>query len=93
MRHLSTSVSPTVNNPNGSDFSCIAAAWQADHTELSGYLTHRLLDAATADDVLHDAFVKAMRHGQGLCVLEQPRAWLFQVARKPWRPSMNWRAA
>ncbi|MEO8080389.1 MAG: sigma-70 family RNA polymerase sigma factor, partial [Caldimonas sp.] len=62
-------------------FACIAAAWQAHHAELLGYLTHRLSDAATADDLLHDVFVKAMRQGQGFCTLDNPRAWLFQVAR------------
>ena len=66
---------------NGNEFACIAAAWQAHHAELLGYLTHRLSDAATADDVLHDVFVKAMRQGQGFCALDNPRAWLFQVAR------------
>ena len=44
-------------------------------------MTHRLSDAGTAADVLHDVFVKAMRQGQGFCTLDNPRAWLFQVAR------------
>ena len=70
---------PSAASPSG--FACIAAAWQAHHAELLGYLTQRLLDAATADDVLHDVFVKAMRQGQGFCELVNPRAWLFQVAR------------
>lgn len=62
-------------------FSCVSAAWQAYEGELLGYLRHRLADADTASDVLQDVFVKAMRHGQGFCTLENPRAWLFQVAR------------
>jgi RNA polymerase sigma-70 factor (ECF subfamily) len=62
-------------------FSCVSAAWQAHEGELLGYLRHRLLDADTASDVLQDVFVKAMRHGQGFCTLDNPRAWLFQVAR------------
>jgi len=48
---------------------------------LLGYLRHRLADADAADDVLQDVFVKAMRHGQSFCTLDNPRAWLFQVAR------------
>jgi RNA polymerase sigma-70 factor (ECF subfamily) len=28
-----------------------------------------------------EVFLKAMRQGQGFCSLENPRAWLFQVAR------------
>ncbi|MEO5692415.1 MAG: sigma-70 family RNA polymerase sigma factor [Usitatibacter sp.] len=78
---MSASTSTKTSTANGSDFACIAAAWQAHHAELLGYLTHRLSDAAIADDMLHDVFVKAMRQGQGFCVLDNPRAWLFQVAR------------
>jgi RNA polymerase sigma-70 factor (ECF subfamily) len=62
-------------------FSCVSAAWQAHEGELLGYLRHRLAHADTANDVLQDVFVKAMRHGQGFCTLDNPRAWLFQVAR------------
>ncbi len=63
------------------DYSCVSSAWQAHEGELLGYLRHRLSDADAADDVLQDVFVKAMRHGQGFCTLDNPRAWLFQVAR------------
>jgi RNA polymerase sigma-70 factor (ECF subfamily) len=62
-------------------FSCVSAAWQAHEAELQGYLRRRLADADAADDVLQDVFVKAMRHGKGFCALDNPRAWLFQVAR------------
>lgn len=59
----------------------MSSAWQAHEGELLGYLRHRLSDADAADDLLQDVFVKAMRHGQGFCTLDNPRAWLFQVAR------------
>jgi RNA polymerase sigma-70 factor (ECF subfamily) len=62
-------------------FACVSAAWQAHEGELRGYLRHRLGDDDAADDVLQDVFVKAMRHGIGFCTLDNPRAWLFQVAR------------
>lgn len=62
-------------------FSCISAAWQAHERELLGYLRHRVQDLDTANDILQDVFVKAMRRGQGFCTLDNPRAWLFQVAR------------
>jgi RNA polymerase sigma-70 factor, ECF subfamily len=62
-------------------FACVAAAWQAHESELRGYLRHRLSDASAADDVLQDVFVKALRQGEGFCALDNPRAWLFQVAR------------
>jgi RNA polymerase sigma-70 factor (ECF subfamily) len=65
----------------GIAFSCVAIAWEAHEGELRSYLRHRLADADAADDVLQDLFVKAMRQGQGFCTLDNPRAWLFQVAR------------
>ena len=67
--------------PPTARFACVAAAWQAHEGELRGYLRHRLSDTDAADDVLQDVFVKAMRQGQGFCTLDNPRAWLFQVAR------------
>jgi RNA polymerase sigma-70 factor, ECF subfamily len=62
-------------------FSCVTQAWKAHEKELRGYIRHRLADADAADDVLQDVFVKAMRQGKGFCTLDNPRAWLFQVAR------------
>jgi RNA polymerase sigma-70 factor (ECF subfamily) len=62
-------------------FACVSRAWQAHELELRGYLRHRMADADAADDLLQDVFVKAMRQGKGFCALDNPRAWLFQVAR------------
>ena len=67
--------------PDGNSFACIAAAWKSHEGELLGFLRHRLSNADAADDLLQDVFVKAMRQGQGFCRLDNPRAWLFQVAR------------
>jgi RNA polymerase sigma-70 factor (ECF subfamily) len=62
-------------------FGCVAAAWRAHETELRRFLVRQVGDPHRADDVLQEVFVKAMRLGQQFCTLEQPRAWLFQVAR------------
>ena len=62
-------------------FDCFLGAWRAHEPELRGYLIHRSGDSDTADDLLQDIFLKSMRHGQGFCELDNPRAWLFQVAR------------
>ncbi len=70
-----------VSRMNDKPFGCVARAWQAHEGELRGYLRHRLADADAAEDLLQDVFVKAMRQGQRFCSLDQPRAWLFQVAR------------
>jgi RNA polymerase sigma-70 factor (ECF subfamily) len=66
---------------DGDHFSCVALAWQAHEGELRGYLRHQLADTDAADDVLQDVFVKAMNQGPGFCMVDNPRAWLFQVAR------------
>jgi RNA polymerase sigma-70 factor (ECF subfamily) len=63
------------------DFACVSAAWAAHEAELRAYLRRRLSDADDAEDLLQDVFVKAMRQGEGFCRLDNPRAWLFQVAR------------
>lgn len=66
---------------DGISFGCVLNAWQAHEAELLGFLRHQLGDQHRADDLLQEVFVKALRQGQGFCALEQPRAWLFQVAR------------
>lgn len=71
----------TDQQPRSAPMGCVAAAWDAYQGELRGYLQHRLSGPQDADDVLQDVFVKALRHGQRFCTLDNPRAWLFQVAR------------
>lgn len=60
---------------------CIIDAWHNYEAELRGYLTRHVSDARTAEDLLQDTFVKALTEGAGFCRLENPRAWLFRVAR------------
>jgi RNA polymerase sigma-70 factor, ECF subfamily len=60
---------------------CILAAWRSHESELRGFLVHRLADAHLADDLLQEVFLKAVRQGLGFCDIEDPRAWLFRVAR------------
>lgn len=62
-------------------FNCVLQAWHAHEGELRGYLFHRLGDADSADDLLQETFLKSMRQGAGFCAIDNPRAWLFQVAR------------
>jgi RNA polymerase sigma-70 factor (ECF subfamily) len=62
-------------------YTCVRAAWTQCESELRGYLARRLADPALADDLAQDVFVKAMREGERFCRLDNPRAWLFQVAR------------
>ena len=62
-------------------FGCVAKAWHAHEAELSGYLARQLGDASLAQDILQEVFLKSMRAGQVFCQLDNPRAWLYQVAK------------
>jgi RNA polymerase sigma-70 factor (ECF subfamily) len=64
-----------------SGFDCVLRAWQAHEAELLGFLAHHASDADAAQDLLQEVFVKALRQGGGFCALDNPRAWLVQVAR------------
>jgi RNA polymerase sigma-70 factor (ECF subfamily) len=74
---------PTREPPqrDGVPFACVTQAWREHESELRAFLAHRSGDADSADDLLQDVFIKAMRQGQHFCELRQPRAWLFEVAR------------
>jgi len=62
-------------------FSCLMSAWLAHETELRGYLRHRSGFHDETDDLLQEVFIRALRQDVQFCVIENPRAWLFQVAR------------
>ncbi|MFA6232458.1 MAG: sigma-70 family RNA polymerase sigma factor [Rhodanobacter sp.] len=62
-------------------FDCVLQAWHAHEGELRGFLIHRLGDVDSADDLLQETFLKSMRQGAAFCEIDNPRAWLFQVAR------------
>lgn len=63
------------------EFDCINKAWRQHQGEIRGFLAHRCQGVADADDLLQEVFLKAMLQGKAFCALENPRAWLFQVAR------------
>lgn len=60
---------------------CLMAAWSVCEAELLGYLRHRIRCIEDAEEVLQEVFIKAMRQGAQFCGIDNPRAWLFQVAR------------
>ena len=62
-------------------FDCVLAAWHRHEAELRGFLVGRVRDVDDVDDVLQDVFLKSMREGADFCRLDNPRAWLFRVAR------------
>jgi RNA polymerase sigma-70 factor (ECF subfamily) len=60
---------------------CLTSAWHEHEAELRGWLRHRLGNAADAEDLLQDVFLKAMRQGERFCAITNARAWLYEVAR------------
>jgi len=58
---------------------CLTQAWRETRSELHGWLRQRL--DVDADDLLQEVFLRALRQGDAFCALDNPRAWLFQVAR------------
>ncbi|HEB56164.1 MAG TPA: sigma-70 family RNA polymerase sigma factor [Gammaproteobacteria bacterium] len=56
-------------------------AWGKHEAELRGFLTRQTTCVAQAEDILQETFLRTMTEGAKFCSLENPRAWLFQVAR------------
>ena len=63
------------------DRPCLTHAWRETRGEMRGWLRHRLDSEAEADDLLQEVFLRALRQGNAFCTLDNPPAWLFQVAR------------
>lgn len=62
-------------------YECVLSAWHDHSDELAGYLAQRTTSREEAEDLLQELFVRAMREGNGFCGLDNPKAWLFRVAR------------
>lgn len=77
-------------------FECVLQAWNDHQTELRHFLRGHLKESSMSDDLLQEVFLKAMREGPAFCELDNPRGWLFRVAknaltdsyrlRKSWAP-------
>lgn len=62
-------------------YACVLAAWRKNEQELRGFLVTRLGDQDAAEELVQEVFLRAMNEGAGFCRLDNPRAWLFRVAR------------
>lgn len=60
---------------------CILDAWGAHHPELIRFVASRVSDPDEANDVVQEVFIRAIRLENGLCGVDNRRAWLFHVAR------------
>lgn len=64
-----------------SAYTCLNRAWRTHKTEIRSFLSRRVVDKAETDDLLQEVFLKALLLGRSFCAIDNPRAWLFQVAR------------
>lgn len=62
-------------------YACVLAAWREHEQELRGFLVTRMGDQEAAEELVQEVFLRAMNEGAGFCRLDNPRAWLFRVAR------------
>ena len=61
--------------------SCYNSAWRQHKGEILGFLEHHTWSVSEADDLLQEIFLKVLLQGKAFCELDNPRAWLFRVAR------------
>ena len=69
---------PVVAGANADAF--VTAAWTALNGELFGFLVRSTRDAAAAEDLLQEAFLRLTTEVRGGRVPDNVRAWLFRVA-------------
>jgi len=60
---------------------CVSDAWEKHEAELRSFLRRRTHSDAEAQDMLQDVFLRALRQSNGLCGIDNPRAWLYTTAR------------
>ena len=61
-------------------YDCHNKAWRRHQAEIRSFLANRA-NASEADDLLQEVFLKAQLQGKDFCRIDNPRAWLFHVAR------------
>lgn len=62
-------------------FNTLLPAWNRHEAELRHWLLARLPVRSEVDDLLQDVFLKAMTQARRFDSIEQPRAWLYEIAR------------
>ncbi|HEY5281939.1 MAG TPA: sigma-70 family RNA polymerase sigma factor [Polyangia bacterium] len=60
---------------------CVTRAWHQHLGELRGFLAKRLADRSEVDEILQGVFERVLVKRKAFCRLDDPRAWIFTVAR------------
>jgi RNA polymerase sigma-70 factor (ECF subfamily) len=56
-------------------------AWQQYEVSLKAWLMKQSQNSALTEDILQETFIKALKQPKKICSLDNPKAWLFHVAR------------
>ncbi len=60
---------------------CLLEAWQDFQQPLADWLLAQTRGSDLANDVLQEVFLRALRQNEKFCRIDNPRAWLFRVAK------------
>jgi len=64
-----------------SSFECVLRAWQDHEHAILQFLISRTANLEAAEDLLQEVFLKSIRYGNQFCSLDNPKAWLYRVAK------------
>jgi RNA polymerase sigma-70 factor (ECF subfamily) len=60
---------------------CLMNAWHENETQLKNWLIKQTGNYDQAQDLLQDVFIKAMKHKDVFCRIENAKSWLFKTAK------------
>ncbi|MDP2547684.1 sigma-70 family RNA polymerase sigma factor [Oceanobacter sp. 4_MG-2023] len=60
---------------------CLLQAIRQHEAELRAFLQQRVTDKTIAEDLLQEVLLRTLQQGARFCAVQQPRAWMFRVAR------------
>ena len=60
---------------------CLMKAWEENEPSLRGWLLKKTEDHELTNDLLQDVFIKALKHKDRFCTLDDGKTWLFTIAR------------
>ncbi|PSW04310.1 sigma-70 family RNA polymerase sigma factor [Photobacterium lipolyticum] len=60
---------------------CLMQAWQHNESDIKAWLICKTHDVEQAEDLMQETFLKAMKHQERFCSLDNARSWLFKMVR------------
>ena len=60
---------------------CLIQAWLHNESDIKAWLICKTHDVEQAEDLMQDTFLKALKHQEKFCTLDNARSWLFKMVR------------